>query len=211
MSVARSGSGASRARLRTPACLAALGAAAALLLSACASSGSSGSSSSGDTSGFPKGTGEVTRIAAGKRAAAPDIGGKTLDGKSVKLSDYRGKVVVLNVWGSWCAPCRKEAPVFAKVSRSEAKNGVQFLGLNTRDTDLSQPRAFEKDFGIAYPSIQDEAGNLILRFKGNLPPQTIPSTLVIDRRGRIAVRALVELTSAQQLAGIIDPVAKEKA
>lgn len=197
------------ARLRTPACLAALGTTAVLLLSACGSSGGSGGSAS-DGTGFPQGTGEITTVAPAHRKAAPDIGGTTLEGEKITLSRYKGDVVVLNVWGSWCAPCRQEAPYLAKVAKSEKSKGVRFLGLNTRDPQTTAARAFEKDFGIDYPSIYDRDGKLVLKFKGNLPPQTVPSTLIIDRQGRIAVRMLKQLNEAE-LRKALDPIAAEKA
>ncbi|GAA4660498.1 hypothetical protein GCM10023347_10040 [Streptomyces chumphonensis] len=166
--------------------------------------------SSGDAAGYVAGTGQITEVPEGKRVAAPDLAGEGVHGKELKLSDHRGEVVVLNVWGSWCPPCRGEAPNFAKVSEDLADEGVQFLGINTRDLDVANAQAFDRTYGIEYPSFYDPSGKLILKFpKGNLNPKAIPSTLVLDREGRIAVRALKPLTE-EELREIIEPVMAEK-
>jgi thiol-disulfide isomerase/thioredoxin len=196
-----------RASRQHAALLIAGAAAGALVLSGCGKEETG--SSSGNTK-FVQGTGEVTTVRASDRKAAPGISGKGVDGGELKLSDYRGKVVVLNVWGSWCSPCRAEAPNLAKVARDTKAKGVQFLGINTRDLAKSNAVRFDKRFGITYPSLYDPYGKLILRFpKGSLNPQSLPATLVIDRQGRIAVRALKAL-SEDELHQIVDPLAAEK-
>ncbi len=97
-----------------------------------------------------------------------------------------------------------------KVANDTADEGVQFIGINTRDTDRVPAQRFEKEFEVPYPSLYDPSGKLLLRFpKGSLNPQTIPSTIVVDREGRIAVRALKEL-GEEELRSIIDPLIKEK-
>ena len=117
---------------------------------------------------------------------------------------------MLNVWGSWCGPCRLEAKNFVKVSEDLKDQGVQFVGINTRDTSTTPARAFEKAHGVTYPSLYDPTGKLMLRFKkGTLNPQLIPSTLVIDRDGKIAARALQAL-SEEKLLGMLKPVLAEK-
>ncbi|MGW7351866.1 TlpA family protein disulfide reductase [Streptomyces sp. NPDC054784] len=194
------------ARSRTT-LLAAGAAAGALLLAGCG--GEDTGSSSGDTQ-FVQGTGQVTTVPKGKRKAVPDISGESVDGGELKLSAYRGKIVVLNVWGSWCAPCRAEAPHMAKVAKDTESKGVQFVGINTRDLDKANAKAFERGYGIDYPSLYDPSGKQILKFPENsLSPQTIPSTLVLDRDGRIAVRALKEL-GEDDLRAMLDPLIDEK-
>lgn len=179
----------------------------ALLLSAC--SGEQPGSSSGDTK-FVKGTGEITKVPEGRRTEVPDLSGGAVDGKKLKLSDYRGKVVVLNVWGSWCSPCRAEAPNLAKVAHDTEGKGVQFLGVNTRDLDKANAKAFERTYDIDYPSFYDPSGNLILKFPKNaLNPQAIPSTLILDKHGRVAVRALKSL-SEKELRSALDPLIDAK-
>jgi peroxiredoxin len=180
---------------------------AALLVSACGSGGTSGGG--GDTH-FITGSDGIATVGKGERADAPDLSGETVDGKQLDVDDYKGKVVVLNVWGSWCPPCRAEAKNFQKVYEDVKDQGVQFVGINTRDTSTGPARAFEKEYGVTYPSLYDPTGKLMLRFeKGTLNPQAIPSTLVIDRDGKIAARTLQAL-SEEKLRSMLEPVLAEK-
>lgn len=196
-----------RAYPSRPALLIAAVAAGASVLAGCG--GEETGTSSGDTK-FVQGTGKITKVPGGERQAAPDISGKGVDGERLELSDYKGKIVVLNVWGSWCAPCRAEAPNLAKVAKETEGEDVQFVGINTRDLDRANAKAFERNYGVEYPSFFDPSGKLILRFpKGSLSPQAIPSTLILDREGKIAVRALKEL-SEKELRSALDPLTAEK-
>jgi peroxiredoxin len=195
-------------RNRSRAALLTAGAAvAAFALSACGSGGTSGGS--GNTN-FVAGEDGISTVAKGGRSAAPDLSGETVDGKQLDVADYKGKVVVLNVWGSWCPPCRAEAPNFVKVAKDTADQGVQFVGINTRDPSTAPAKAFEDEQGITYPSLYDPTGKLMLRFKkGTLNPQAIPSTLIIDRDGKIAARTLQAL-SEDKLREMLAPVLAEK-
>jgi len=195
-----------RARRRTV--LTTAGAAVAtLLMSACSSGGTSGGG--GDTN-FVMGKDGISTAEKGERAAAPDLSGKTVNGGQLDVASYKGKVVVLNVWGSWCAPCRAEAPNFEKVYQDLKTKGVQFVGINTRDTSVQNAVAFEEQQGITYQSLYDPTGKLMLRFKrGTLNPQAVPSTLVLDREGKIAARSLAAL-SEDKLRKMIAPVLAEK-
>ena len=196
-----------RASRRRAALLIAGAAAGSLVLAGCGK-GETGASS-GDTK-FVQGTGEITKVADGKRQAAPDISGKDVNGGDLKLSDFKGKVTVLNVWGSWCSPCRAEAPNLAKVAKDTKDKDVQFVGINTRDLDKANAKSFERNYGIDYPSFYDPSGKLILKFPRNsLSPQAIPSTLILDRHGKIAVRALKEL-GEKELRDALNPVIAEK-
>jgi peroxiredoxin len=138
------------------------------------------------------------------RVPAPALVGTTLDGDQYALIDDRGDVVVMNVWASWCAPCRAEAPELQEVWSQVQDDGVQFVGLNTRDSTLSAQR-FVETMGLTFPSVQDADGRLQLLFSDSLPPQAIPSTLVVDREGRVAARILGKV-SAATLRGVIDEV-----
>ncbi|WP_324786417.1 TlpA disulfide reductase family protein [Streptomyces sp. H51] len=196
-----------RSNRRSRAALAALAAAAALTVSACGSGGTSGGG--GDTN-FVMGKDGISTAKKGERAAAPDLSGKTVDGGQVDVASFKGKVVVLNMWGSWCAPCRAEARNFETVYRDLKDEGVQFVGINTRDTSIENAVAFEKQQGITYPSLYDPTGKLMLRFKkGTLNPQAVPSTLVLDRDGGIAARSLAAL-SEEKLRKMVAPVLAEK-
>ncbi|MBK3569332.1 MULTISPECIES: TlpA disulfide reductase family protein [unclassified Streptomyces] len=199
-------SAASRARSRAVLSTAGV-AVAALVLSACSSGGTSGGS--GNTN-FITGSDGIATVKKGDRQAAPDLSGKTIDGKTLDTADYKGKVLVVNVWGSWCSPCRAEADNLVQVAKATADKDVQFVGLNTRDTSTEPAVAFEKKYAVPYPSLYDPTGKLMLRFKkGTLNPQAIPSTIVIDRDGKIAARALQAL-SEEKLREMLDPVIAEK-
>lgn len=196
---------------RTPTRLrlaAALVAAAALTLAGCSSSGSSGG---GDAqAGFVIGSGGIDTAPVADRQPAPAISGKTLEGADAALADYRGKVVVLNIWGSWCSPCRAEAKGLEQVYQQVQGQGVQFLGINTRDTSITNAKQFEDVNGITYPSLYDPDGTQILKFpKGSLNPQSIPTTIVIDRQGRLAARAMKAL-SADDLTAMLTPILAEQ-
>ncbi|SDN10628.1 Peroxiredoxin [Streptomyces sp. cf386] len=199
-------SAARRARSRS-ALLAVTGAAvAALTLSACGS----GTSGGGGGANFVPGSNGIDTVGQGKRAAAPDLSGETIDGKQLSTADYKGKILVINVWGSWCPPCRAEAKNFQTVYEDLKGQGVEFVGINTRDTSTTPAQAFEKEFGVTYPSLYDPTGKQMLRFKkGTLNPQAIPSTLIIDRKGGIAARTLQPL-SEETLRSMIKPVLAEK-
>ncbi|MGK5530099.1 TlpA family protein disulfide reductase [Streptomyces sp. URMC 129] len=178
----------------------------ALVLTSCA--GDQAGPSGGDTN-IVQGTGEITQVAAADREEAPDLTGESVDGDPLRLSDYRGQVVVLNIWGSWCPPCIAEADNFVRVAEDTADQGVQFLGINTRDRSRENADGFERTHDVPYPSFYDPDGRLLLEFpSGSLNPQAIPTTLIIDREGRIAARALKALTE-EELRAALDPVIAE--
>ncbi|MFE2551664.1 TlpA family protein disulfide reductase [Streptomyces sp. NPDC059355] len=184
--------------------------ASALTLSACSDGGGKPNGSSGGN--YVTGAGGISTVAKDARTEAPKLDGETVDGKTLDTTALKGKVVVLNVWGSWCPPCRGEAKYFAKVSKELADAGkdVQFVGINTRDSSKQNATSFEENFGITYPSLYDPDGKLMLRFPaGTLNPQAIPSTIVLDKQGRIAARTLVAVNE-QQLRSMIDPVLAEQ-
>ena len=152
--------------------------------------------------GYVSGDGSTTIVAEAERVPAPELAGPTLDGGTFRLADYRGDVVVLNVWASWCAPCRSEAQALRQVSTE--LSDVQFVGLNTRDSD-DAARAFVDRFGLSYPNVIDSDGARQLLFRDSLPPAAIPSTVVIDRAGRVAARAIGEVDRSRLL-GLIEPL-----
>jgi peroxiredoxin len=175
---------------------------AAFLLAGCGSDPSE--TSAGDGAGFVGGDGSIVIIDPDDRVAGPALTGSTLNGADFALADYRGDIVVLNVWASWCAPCRAEAPELQEVWEEVETQGVQFIGLNTRDSNTAA-RGFVDTMGLTFPSVEDTDGRLQLLFADSLPPQAIPSTLVIDREGQVAARALGKV-SASTLRGMIEEV-----
>jgi thiol-disulfide isomerase/thioredoxin len=157
-----------------------------------------GTGGASNAAGFVAGDGTVQVIDAGDRKPAPALSGKTLTGSTFTLADHLGSVVVLNVWGSWCSPCRKEAPelqtAYTRLS-TESAGKVVFVGINTRDNDPGPAIAFERSFKVTYPSVYDPSGRQLLGFANSLPAMAIPSTLVIDAKGLVAARLLGATTT----------------
>ena len=135
----------------------------------------------------------TTLYQAGRGPSAPAVSGPLVGGGRLSLAGYRGHVVVLNFWGSWCTPCREEAPSLAQLARQYGGSGVRFLGIDIRDSPASA-EAFMSDFRISYPSLNDPSDNLALDFRDTVPPAGIPTTLVISRSGRIAARVIGSVT-----------------
>lgn len=186
-------------------------AAAMLALAGCSDGQVGRSDTAGAEAGYISGDGTLTVVPTAERETAPEeFGGPLLDGgEDFTLADAAGDVVVINVWASWCPPCRQEAPDLQEVSVELADSGVQFVGVNTKDTDL-QAQQFEDEFGVTYPSVVDPNGEALLAFRDTLPPKSIPSTLVIDREGRLAALALGAISGAT-LRDIVSDVAAEDA
>ena len=180
--------------LRRTAVRIAAGLAAMVMLAACARTGADEQSRSAGEVGYPAVARNLTRVPPDQRKELPAVSGPAL-GTSTTIStqEYRGKVVVINVWGSWCPPCRKEAPDLQAAS-VETKNVAQFVGITSKDYDPAPAEAFVRSFKITHPSIYDPTGKVLLTFAGELPPSAIPSTMIIDRDGRLAVRVLSEVS-----------------
>ena len=186
-----------RPRARSAARAAALALAGAvgatLALGACDSGaiGQSGPGSNGAS--FVSGSAGTTVYGAASGPAAPRVTGTLLSGGKFTLAQYHGHVVVLNFWGSWCTPCRAEAPSLSQLARHFAPSGVRFLGVDIRDS-LATAEAFLRDFKISYPSLNDPGDQIALAFRDTVPPAGIPTTLVIGRNGRIAARVIGEVS-----------------
>ena len=183
----------SLSRLLRPARRAALGAAAAaavlLGVAACGGGATAQDTAVGNGSSFVAGTYSTTVFQAGSRPEAPQVLGTTLAGGRFRLSADRGAVVVMNFWGSWCTPCREEAPALGALARQFSGSGVRFLGVDIRD-DPASAEAFMRTYRIGYPSLNDPNDLIALDFRATAPPAGIPTTLVIDRSGRIAARVI---------------------
>jgi len=178
-----------------------LGTALLVTLAACA-----GVKEGGDD-GYISGDGTITTIDPADRKEAPTLSGVDLDGKELSSEDFAGQTIVVNLWGSWCPPCRKEMPMLKEVSEQYADKNVQFLGLLTQDTPAAA-KAFNDKLGISYPSIVDDAGENQLAFADSLPSQAIPTTWILDEKGRVAARILGVADKGTLKALIKDAVAE---
>jgi thiol-disulfide isomerase/thioredoxin len=153
------------------------------------------------------GAGVVTTYAIGHRKVAAQVSGTDLDGKPLTLASYAGKVIVLNFWASWCPPCRSEAPALEQVAADTHTSGVQFVGVDIRENGASDGVNFVNTHHIDYPSFADQSSRIALDFR-RTGVQSPPTTIVIDRQGRIAARGLGEMTYTQLLS-VVQKVAAE--
>ena len=175
--------------------------AAVVLLAGCG-----GTSDAGDTSGYVSGgAGQITVVDAKDRKPAPTLSGEDLEGNHLTTADWKGQTIVVNVWGPWCPPCRKEMPALKEVAEQYADKDVKFVGvLNRSKSDTAL--AFNKKVGVTYPTFADQGGRLELKFNDSLPTVAVPTTWIIDSRGRVAARIAVNDLTAKTLAGLIDDV-----
>jgi thiol-disulfide isomerase/thioredoxin len=163
--------------------------AVAIALTGCGEGGTSSAEES-----FVSGDGSTTFIKIADRKIAPAISGLTLSGTNYTYT--KDKVAVVNVWASWCSPCRAEAPIL--VSLANKYTNVDFIGILTRDNPANA-EAFERRFKIPYPTVIDDS--ILIGFKGSLPANAIPSTVILDKNGRVAARisGVVTVASLTQL------------
>ena len=190
--------------MRTRAIFAALLTSLVVVLSAC---GGGGATNATAGQGFVAGDGSIVLLDPNQRVAAPDFTGATLTDEDFALVEHRGEVIAINVWASWCGPCRAEAPALEAVWTQNRAAGFLMLGLDTRDS-LAAAQGFVKTYAITFPSVVDTDGQIQLLFADSLPPQAIPSTVIVDKQGRVAARILGP-TSQSTLQGLIDSLLAE--
>ena len=162
----------------------------ALSLAGCASDPLAEQFRSGDSKNYIAGDGTVTEFDSEQRPSFLPFSGETESGQMLDSKALEGQVVVMNWWYSSCAPCRGEAPDLQALHEEFQDQGVQFVGVNVRDT-AETALAFDRKFGISFPSIMDaQSGAVSLAFQGVVSPQAVPTTLVIDKAGNVASRIL---------------------
>jgi len=178
--------------------------AAAVALTACSNKHAVANGPQSGDQGYVSGDGTVQIYDPDSRAAAPSIAGESLSGGVVNVRDFTGRVVVLNIWASWCPPCRAEQAKLNTVYDAVHAKGVEFLGVDIRDDDAAA-RAFIRTHTVRYPSIVDDASAIALEFDPRLPANP-PSTVVIDRNGRVAAKIL-----GPAKAGVLQPMLEQLA
>lgn len=175
-------------------------AALALSLVGCASEPLAEQLAEAEPKGYVSGDGTITEVPLVERGSPVDFAGETVGG-TFSSADTAGRVTVVNFWFAACAPCRTEAPILAEVHAELPE--VVFVGVNVRDS-AENAASFERDYGIAYPSILDrDSGAAQLAFAGEVAPNAVPSTLILDEEGRVAARVLGAVESASVLRALI--------
>jgi thiol-disulfide isomerase/thioredoxin len=180
---------------------------ALLLLGAFLLTGCSDFTGTGDLD-YVAGKGNVTEIAPEDREHPVEVAGGTVDGGRLDLADLRGQVVVVNVWWSLCGPCIKEMPMLVDAEAELPGEETEFVGINIRDLAVENAAAFERDRGVDYPSIYDP-GSETLREFGSYRPSSMPSTVVLDREGRVAALISGEVPSQGTLVAIVEDLLDE--
>ncbi|MEU2004604.1 TlpA disulfide reductase family protein [Rhodococcus sp. NPDC019627] len=135
-------------------------------------------------------------------------GAELMTDEPVSLADYAGQVVVINLWGQWCAPCRSEADDLERAFTATRDLGVQFLGINVRDPHRDKAQDFVTDNAVTYPSIYDPPMRTLLALGGGYPTSVIPSTLILDRDHKVAAVYLRALLT-EDLQPVIERIAAE--
>jgi len=165
-------------------------------------------SASESSGGFVSGDGSITVLDPTDREPLPPISGETLDGDAFSTEQFEGRVLVLNVWNSECVPCRTEAAALEEAATDLAGEGVQFVGIDIRDS-LTAAQQFQEEQGVSYPSIFDPDSSTLLEVPSSLYPIAIPTTYVVDQQGDVAVRIL-DRTTAPTLSGLVEDVLAEQ-
>ena len=187
----------------------ALAIAAALLLSGCTTDQFAQDYRDGGNKNYVAGDGSILEIPPAQRDKPIAFDGVSETGEAISSADYLGQVLVVNFWAGYCAPCRVEAPMLEKLSADWADKGVSFIGVNTYD-EPATAQAFARTYGVTYPSLIDaKSGAVQLAFAGNIPPSALPTTIVLDAKGRVAARILGQLEAASILDAIVKTVIAE--
>jgi peroxiredoxin len=197
----------SRLARRTP-LLAGLALAGSLALAGC-SGQAQGYTDDGGAAGYVSGDRSVTTWDAGDRPGPIDLAGTDTAGTAVDVADWRGDVVLVNTWYAACPPCRAEAPDLVDITTEYASAGLRAVGINGVD-DAGAAQAFERTFEIPYPTILDPDGAAVAGLQGTVPLQAVPTTVLLDREGRVAARIL-GLADPSTLRTLVDDLLAEQA
>lgn len=182
--------------------------AGALALTACSSENDElAQRASNDGTNYVAGDGSVQEFDQSDRGEPVAFESELFDGTAVDASQWRDEVTVVNFWYAACAPCRVEAPDLSAMHEEFADDEVQFYGVNTRDTEATA-QAFERTFDIGYPSMEDRGGEVMLAMTDYVPPSAVPTTLVLDREGRVSARIL-GIAEPGTLRALIDTALEE--
>ncbi len=154
------------------------------------------------------GRGNVTEVAPADREDPVEVSGETVDGGDLDLADLQGQVVVVNVWWSQCGPCIKEMPMLVAAEDELPAGDSEFVGINIRDLAPENAAAFERDRGVDYPSIYDPGSATLDEF-GRYRPSSMPSTVVLDREGRVAALISGAVPSRSTLVTLVEDVLAE--
>lgn len=160
--------------------------------------------------GFIAGDQSIRIIDPADRSDPVDFEGTSLTGETIRSADYRGTVLVVNKWWSGCTPCIKEMPMLVKASK-ELGDRAAFLGINIRDASADQGLAFMSSVGADYPSIWDVKGRAVLAFAGKAPMAAVPTTVVLDREGRVAAVVAGAITGERTFIDVVEQIAEEPA
>jgi thiol-disulfide isomerase/thioredoxin len=133
------------------------------------------------------------------------LSGRTVDGALLDIADFRGRVVLLRFWASWCAPCREDSAQLAGLS---SRPGVEVMGVAMDDSSPASLKALEARLGVAYDSIWDR-DHALSNALGDMRPRAVPTTYVLDRYGRVAAVALGQISEVETLGQIIHHVLRE--
>lgn len=162
---------------------AALVVAAALALSACGAGRDAVNPTSAGRYRFVDATKQGRVIPADTRKPAADVTGSLIDGGAWRLADHKGRVVLINFWATWCAPCVLESPMLERVYQQGTASGVDFVGMDVKD-ERDAAHSFITDKHMTYPMVYDETAKTALQL--GIPSGGLPVTVLIDRAGRVA-------------------------
>ncbi|MFD2770540.1 TlpA family protein disulfide reductase [Cellulomonas phragmiteti] len=184
-------------------------AALALALGGCAAADDGGTTADVVDQGYQSGDGSTTTWARADRLGPLEIRGTDYEGGTHDLAQWRGDVVLLNTWYAACPPCRAEAPDLADVATDYAEQGLHVLGINSRDA-AGTAQAFQRQLGVPYPSLDDTSGSAVAALQGVVPVNAVPTTVLLDRDGRVAARVL-GLVRPSTLRALVEDLLAEEA